>query len=87
MSIIKKLLIIFLVIICISIALGVYINTDNPSTNSTVSNDGTNDIVINDSISHIINNSDENGTIWVEYNGTLKEVKVGESSGNVSASN
>ena len=42
-------------------------------------------ITINDSIADIAN-PDENGTVWLEENGTLTESKVTESTGNGSAS-
>ena len=71
-----------LAIICILIALGVYLNSN--STNETDMNLQDN-ITINDSIADIAN-PDENGTVWLEENGTLTESKVTESTGNGSAS-
>ena len=74
----KKLLIFLLAIICILIALGAYMTANNHDI-ITISDNG-NNITVNDSISDIAN-SNENGTIWLEENGTLKEVNVTESSG------
>lgn len=78
----KIFLIMILAIICILIALGVYLNSN--STNETDMNLQDN-ITINDSIADIAN-PDENGTVWLEENGTLTESKVTESTGNGSAS-
>lgn len=79
----KKLLIILLAIICIIIALGAYMSANNQDIITT--SDNGNDITVNDSLENIANSGD-NGTIWLEENGTLKEVNVTESSGNGSAS-
>ena len=78
----KKLLIIFLAIICVLIALGAYLNSNNHYTDM-ISENG--NITVNDSITDIAN-PDEKGTVWLEENGTLKEAKVTESTGNSSAS-
>ena len=78
----KIFLIMILAIICILIALGVYLNSN--STNETDMNLQDN-ITVNDSIADIAN-PDENGTVWLEENGTLTESKVTESTGNGSAS-
>ena len=78
----KKFLIILLAIICILIALGAYLNSNNHHTDI-ISENG--NITVNDSITDIAN-PDEDGTIWLEENGTLKEAKVTESTGNGSAS-
>jgi septal ring-binding cell division protein DamX len=78
----KKLLIILLAIICILIALGAYLNS-NSSTDTNISSED--NITVNDSIADIAN-PDENGTVWLEENGTLTEAKVTESTGNGSAS-
>lgn len=78
----KKILIIVLAIICISIALGAYLNSNNHHTDIISEN---RNITVNDSIADITN-PDEKGTVWLEENGTLKEAKVTESTGNGSAS-
>ncbi len=78
----KKLLIILLAIICILIALGAYLNSNNHYTDIISENEN---ITVNDSIADIAN-PDEEGTVWLEENGTLKESKVTESTGNGSAS-
>ncbi len=78
----KKLLAILLAIICILIALGTYLNSSSNNDTNIISGDN---ITVNDSITDIAN-PDENGTVWLEENGTLKEAKVTESTGNGSAS-
>ncbi len=78
----KKLLIILLAIICILIALGAYLNSNSPNDTNIPPEDT---ITVNDSITDIAN-PDENGTVWLEENGTLTEAKVTESTGNGSAS-
>ena len=79
----KKILIALLAIICISIALGAYLNSNNTIDTDMFSEKG--NITVNDSITDIAN-PNENGTVWLEDNGTLKETKVTESTGNGSAS-
>lgn len=79
----KILLIILLAIICIAIALGAYLNSNHSNDTDIVSENG--NITVNDSITDITN-PDDNGTVWLEENGTLKETEVTESTGNGSAS-
>ena len=79
----KKILITLLAIICISIAIGVILNSYNTIDTDMFSEKG--NITVNDSITDIAN-PNENGTVWLEENGTLKETKVTESTGNGSAS-
>ena len=79
----KKILITLLAIICISIAIGVILNSNNTIDTDMFSEKG--NITVNDSITDIAN-PNENGTVWLEENGTLKETKVTESTGNGSAS-
>ena len=76
----KKLLIIFLALICILIVIGVYIYS-----NESLIEDMNDEITINDSMPDMTN-SEDNGTIWLEENGTLKEVNVTETSASGSAS-
>lgn len=78
----KKLLILLLAIICIALAIGAYLNSNNTGDTDMLSEGN---ITVNDSITDIAN-PDENGTVWLEDNGTLKETKVTESTGNGSAS-
>ena len=66
-----------LAIICILIALGAYFNSNSPNETNINSQDN---ITVNDSITDIAN-PDENGTVWLEENGTLTESKVTESTG------
>ena len=57
-------------------------NSNSPNDTNIISEDN---ITVNDSITDIAN-PNENGTVWLEDNGTLKETKVTESTGNGSAS-
>ena len=63
--------------------IGVILNSNNTIDTDMFSEKG--NITVNDSITDIAN-PNENGTVWLEENCTLKETKVTESTGNGSAS-